>query len=169
MLLPKPVVEEDEYEEDPREKLIERLIEYKKYKEMTNEFRNLEEERKKAYSKSVSDLAEFKVEEELDLGDLNIDDLIKAFNNLLVRKELDKPLNTKITKREYSVKKRSQEIKNILKEKKQVEFEELFEELTKEYIVVTFLSILDLAKKQNLQIKQDDNFSKIYLKLKESE
>lgn len=169
MLLPKPVVEEDEYEEDPREKLIERLIEYKKYKEMTNEFRNLEEERKKAYSKSVSDLTEFKVEEELDLGDLNIDDLIKAFNNLLVRKELDKPLNTKITKREYSVKKRSQEIKNILKEKKQVEFEELFEELTKEYIVVTFLSILDLAKKQNLQIKQDDNFSKIYLKLKESE
>lgn len=169
MLLPSTQVEEDTYEEDPREQLIKRLIEYKKYKEITSEFKNLEEERKKEYTKNSSDLSEFKVEEEVDLGDINIDDLINAFNKLLERKELEKPLNTKITKREYSVKKRSQEIKSILKQKKNVDFEELFEEVNREYIVVTFLSILDLAKKQDLIIKQDDNFSKIYLSLKEGD
>lgn len=169
MLLPSTQVEEDTYEEDPREQLIKRLIEYKKYKEITSEFRTLEEERKKEYTKNSSDLSEFKVEEEVDLGDINIDDLINAFNKLLERKELEKPLNTKITKREYSVKKRSQEIKSILKQKKNVDFEELFEEVNREYIVVTFLSILDLAKKQDLLIKQDDNFSKIYLSLKEGD
>ena len=83
------------------------------------------------------------------------------------RKELDKPLNTKITKKEYSVQKRSIEIKNILKEKKKIEFEELFEEMNKGYIVVTFLSILDLAKNDELEIKQEDNFDKIYLSVKE--
>ncbi len=169
MLLPKQVNEEDDYEEDPKEKLIQRLIEYKKYKEMTNDFKKLEEERKNFYSKDISDLSKFKVEEEIDLGDLNLDDLVNAFNNLLKRKELEKPLNTKITRKEYSVKQRSFEIKKILKEKKQVEFDELFDTFTKDYVVVTFLSILDLAKKQSLKIVQDDNFSKIYLQNKGGE
>lgn len=169
MLLPKQVNEEDDYEEDPKEKLIQRLIEYKKYKEMTNDFKKLEEERKNFYSKDISDLSKFKVEEEIDLGDLNLDDLVNAFNNLLKRKELEKPLNTKITRKEYSIKQRSFEIKKILKEKKQVEFDELFDTFTKDYVVVTFLSILDLAKKQSLKIVQDDNFSKIYLQNKGGE
>ena len=98
-----------------------------------------EEERKNFYSKDISDLSKFKVEEEIDLGDLNLDDLVNAFNNLLKRKELEKPLNTKITRKEYSVKQRSFEIKKILKEKKQVEFDELFDTFTKDYVVVNFL------------------------------
>ena len=53
--------------------------------------------------------------------------------------------------------------------KKKVNFEELFDITTKEDIVVTFLSILALAKKQELDIKQDNNFSNIILSLKGSE
>lgn len=170
MLLPNEKNEEDDYEEDPREQLIKRLIEYKRYKEITGEFKDLEIERKKEFTKQASNLNEFKTEnEEIDLGDISLDDLMDAFNKFLQRKELNKPLNTKIARREYSVKKRSSEIRQILKEKKKMEFEELFEEFTKEYIVVTFLSVLDLAKKQDLMIKQEDNFNKIYLSLKESD
>ena len=94
---------------------------------------------------------------------------MNAFQEFLKRKQLEKPLNTKITKKEYSVKKRNVEIKEILKQKKKIEFEELFDVMSKDYIVVTFLSILDLARKQDLCIKQDDNFKKIYLSLKESD
>lgn len=168
-LLPKKETEDDEYEEDPREQLIQRLIEYKRYKELVPSFKDLEEERKKEFTKEPNDLSEFKVEEEMDLGDLTLDDLVNAFNEFLKRKQLEKPLNTKITKKEYSVKKRNVEIKNILKKKKKIEFEELFDIMSKDYIVVTFLSILDLAKKQDLYIKQEDNFNKIYLSLKESD
>lgn len=170
MLLPKPEIQEDEFEEDPKEQLIKRLIEYKRYKEITSKFKNLEEERKKEFTKPSSDLTPFKKENvEFDIGNVGLEDLINAFNKFLERKELDKPLNTKITKKEYSVKQRSSEIRNILKKRKKIEFEELFEEMNKGYIVVTFLSILDLAKKQDLIITQEYNFNKIYLCAKESD
>ena len=55
-LLPVDKSDEDEFEEDPRERLIKRLIEYKRYKEVTSSFRNLEEERKQYYTKEVSDM-----------------------------------------------------------------------------------------------------------------
>ena len=170
ILLPKQEIEEDEYEEDPREKLIRRLIEYKQYKEKLPEFKQLEMDRKQVFSKDPSDLSHFKiVEENIDLGDIGIEDLMNAFNKFLERKKLEQPLNTKITKKEYSVGERSTEIRNILKQKKKIEFEELFEEVNKDYIVVTFLSILTLAKKQELKITQDNNFSKIILSLRGEE
>ena len=170
ILLPKQEIEEDEYEEDPREKLIRRLIEYKQYKEKLPEFKQLEMDRKQVFSKDPSDLSHFKiVEENIDLGDIGIEDLMNAFNKFLERKKLEQPLNTKITKKEYSVGERSTEIKNILKQKKKIEFEELFEEVNKNYIVVTFLSILTLAKKKELKITQDNNFSKIILSLRGEE
>ena len=168
-LLPKKVVLEDEYEEDPREKLIQRLIEYQKYKEVTETFKVLEEERKHFYSKSPSNLKDFKEDTEINYGDLSLDVLMQAFQKFLERKQDEKPLNTKITKKEYSVSARSKEIKDVLKIKKKVEFEELFEIVTKDYVVVTFLSILSMAKKGELDITQEDNFSKIIISLKGSE
>lgn len=168
-LLPKKVVVEDDYEEDPRENLIARLIEYQKYKEVTKDLKELEEQRKHFYSKSPSNLKEFKENEEMNYGDLTMDLLMNAFQRFLDRKEEEKPLNTKITKKEYSVSARSREIKDVLKKRKKVEFEELFEIVTKDYVVVTFLSILSMAKKGELIITQNDNFSKIVLSLKEGE
>ncbi len=170
MLLPRPAIEnEDEYEEDPKEKLIARLLEYKKYKEMTSEFKQLEETRKEIYTKEASDLNEYKQSSVVDLGDVDLNSLLDAFNKFLERKKLEEPLNTKVTKREYSISERSSEIKNILKKKKKVNFEELFQQFNKDYVVVTFLSILTMAKKQELIIQQENNFDKIIISLKGSE
>ena len=164
MLLPRPKVEEDEFEEDPRENLIQRLLAYKQYKEVTSDFRALEEDRKQYYTKEVSDLREYATNNnEVHMGDVSLNDLMEALQKFLERKELDKPLNTKITKKEYSVTVRSQEIRNVLKKKKRVSFEELFDIYSKEYVVVTFLSILDLARKHELKIIQNDNFDKIMI------
>lgn len=163
ILLPRKEIEL-EIEEDPRENLINRLIEYKRYKEITNEFKELEENRKNYFTKSVEDLSSYRSEDEsLDLGDVDLDKLLDAFSKFLTRKQEEKPLNTKISTKEYSVKERSEEIRTILRKKKNVNFEELFEVYKKDYIVVTFLSILNLARKQELEIKQEDNFDKIYL------
>lgn len=164
MLLPKPKLDEDEFEEDPREKLIQRLLAYKQYKEVTSDFRLLEEDRKQYYTKEVSDLREYANDtKEIHMGDVSLDDLMLAIQKFLERKALDKPLNTKITKKEYSVTTRSQEIRNVLKKKKKISFEELFDVYSKEYVVVTFLSILDLARKHELKIVQNDNFDKIMI------
>ncbi|MBE6160131.1 MAG: segregation/condensation protein A [Lactobacillales bacterium] len=163
ILLPRKEVDLEE-EEDPRETLINRLIEYKRYKEVTGEFKELEENRKNYFTKSVEDLSSYRSEdEELDLGDVDLDKLLDAFSKFLARKQEEKPLNTKISTKEYSVKERSDEIRTILRKKKNINFEELFEVYKKDYVVVTFLSILNLARKQELEIKQEDNFDKIYL------
>ena len=163
MLLPKKNTEEIE-EEDPRELLIKRLIEYKQYKELTGTFQELEKERKKIFTKLPDSLEEYKQEnEKLNFGDIDLNDLMNAFERFLERKKKEEPLNTKITKREYSVGARSVEIKDILKKKKKMEFEELFEVFTKDYVVVTFLSILSLARKQELKIEQEDIFGKIII------
>lgn len=166
-LLPKEQMPEDDYEEDRRQNLINRLIEYEQYKNITSVFKDLEDIRHEIYTKTPSELLIYKDEIKYEEKVLDIDTLIKAFNELLSKKELDKPLNTKITGKEYSVDKRNVEIKNILKKKKRIEFLELFDKLDRDYIVVTFLSILDLAKKQELEIIQDKNFNKIILNNKE--
>jgi len=165
-LLPKNE-EEDEEEEDPKEALINRLLEYQKYKEVTSELKKLEEERSEFYSKLPSVLDEFKDDTLKVHEDLTLDDIIKAFANLKEKQILEKPLNTVVTKKEYSVGLRSKEILNKLKTKKQINFDELFETFTKDYVVVTFLSILDLAKKQNITIKQDRNLGNITLLAKD--
>ena len=162
MLLPKPKLEHDEFEEDPRESLIRRLLEYQRYKDITGNFKELESLRKESYTKDPSNLDEFKtscVDDEKG----NIDELILAFQKFMERKQLERPLNTKVTNKEYSVGVRSNEIRKILARKKKLYFDELFEEYNKTYVVVTFLSVLNLAKKQELKIKQENNFEKIYL------
>ncbi len=54
-------------------------------------------------------------------------------------------------------------IQQVLKEKRRVSFEELFEVYTKEYVVVTFMALLDMTKNQEVVIGQEDNFAKIWI------
>lgn len=166
ILLPKPEIQEDEYEEDPREKLIQRLLEYKQYKEVTSEFKDLEGARKEIYTKIPENLKKYQSEEVVQVLDIDLEVLMEAFQKFLQRKEDEKPLNTTVTTKEYSVRERSREIRSILKNKKQVKFDELFETNKRDYIIVTFLSILTMCKKQEISIKQDNNFNEITLSLK---
>lgn len=162
-LLPKQEeVDIDEEYIEAKEDLINRLIEYKKYKEITSSFKTLEETRNMFYTKPVSSLKDYK-DGSISLSeDVSLDDLIKAFQNYLERIKLTKPINTKVTTKEISISERRKSIRNILKSKKKVEFFELFEDFSKPYVVVTFLSILEMAKAKELVIKQENNFDKIY-------
>lgn len=162
LLLPNPKKEETEEEEmDPREALIQRLIEYQKYKNLTKEFKELEMKRKDIHTKIPESLKEYQEEGTVINSDLSLEDLMEALKKVLERKELDQPLKTNVTTKEISIEQRRQSIKNILKEKKKVSFFDLFEIPTKEYIVVTFLTILEMAKKRELIIKQENNFDNI--------
>lgn len=162
LLLPKPEVSADEYEEDPKDRLIKRLLEYKNYKSMIETFQQLEETRQQYYTKSPCDVSEFNTSGTLD-DDICLDDLIDAFQKFLTRKEIAKPLNTKIMNKEYSITQRSREIKDIIKTRKNVKFTELFDVYTKSYLVVTFLSILVLTKNSEIKITQEENFKEIII------
>jgi segregation and condensation protein A len=82
---------------------------------------------------------------------------------LIERQKLSKPLNTKITRKELSVDDKIKDIRNILSTRKRVNFIELFTEVTKENIVVTFLSILEMTKSNEIVLTQEDNFSPIMI------
>lgn len=160
---------EDDYEDDPREQLINKLLEYEKYKKITLSLKEYEQERQQVFSKEPYDLDEIITRDNKIDEDISVNDLVNALNNMFAQKKLDKPLNTKITSKEYSINERSIQIKNILSKKKRVEFTELFDIMTKDYIVVTFLSILNMARNGDLYIKQDKNFDKIILQEEESD
>jgi len=162
-LLPGSINEEEVEEELNEDELKRRLLEYQKYKESTSTFRNLEEKRNSYYTKAPESIKEYTNEKLENDGSVSIFDLLEAFEKLLERQKSSKPLNTKITKKELSVKERIVTIRNMLKEKSKVKFEELFDDFSKPYVVVTFLSVLQMTKERELNIKQDNNFSDIYL------
>ena len=169
MLLPKKKEkEDDDYEEDPRELLIERLLAYKRYKEVTSEFKDLELTRKMVFTREPDNLNRY-VKEDENSEELGVADLIDAFNNLLKRKELDRPIETKITKKELSVTEKVNKIKNILRNKKKINFEDIFEVSTKEEVIISFLSVLEMVKKDEILLTQEGNFKNIVISLKEGE
>ena len=160
MLLPKHE-EDEEVEEDPRENLVNRLVEYQKYKELTQDFKYLEEERKQIITKLPENVREYTDGIYLNNGDVTLDDLLSAFQKFLEREKEKQPLHTKVTNKELSVEKRRYSIRKILTTKKRVNFLELFEVINKEYVIVTFLAILEMAKDNEIKLYQDKNFDKI--------
>lgn len=159
MLLPRQSEEDDE--EDPKENLINRLVEYQKYKELTSDFKKLELERKDIYTKLPSDFNEYKQDKIELVSDVSVDDLIDAFKKFLERQKDNIVLETKVTKKGISIEQRRAEIKNIIFKRRKVNFFELFDVLTREYLVVTFLAILEMTRKREINIKQENNFDEI--------
>lgn len=161
--------DEEEEEEDPKEELINRLQEYQKYKEIRGTFKEYALERKEMFSKVPSMLDEFHDDSVKINDDVTLEDLINAFLKFQEKKELDKPLNTVITSKEYSIDEIGHKIINKLKVKKNFKFEDLFEERNRSYVVATFLTILDLTRKGKLLLKQDHNLGEIVLSLREDD
>ena len=162
MLLPRPKIDEEMEEvEDPREELVERLLEYQAYKEITKTLKENESKRQEIHTKLPENINNYIKEDTIIKGEGSVDLLVDAFKKFLVRKNEEKPLSTKVTMKEITVSSRKLEIKSILKKEKRISFFKLFPISTKEYIVATFLAILDMARNKELLIKQEELFSDI--------
>lgn len=160
LLLPNQKDESSE-EEDPREELVNRLLEYQAYKEITKVFHDKESLRREIYTKSPESIRNYVEENTSITSSVTLDDLVDAFKKFLERKKEERPLQTKITVNEISVSSRRYEIKKLLKSKKRVSFFELFPVVSKEYVIATFLAILEMAKNKEITISQNDTFDDI--------
>ncbi len=170
MLLPKHEDESEEAfsfeeEEDPRDELVERLIEYKKFKEAAVEFKHLEEDRGLIYTKPPSDLSEFAKETQSEKNDINVTiyDMLAAFQKLMRRRKLQKPLATRVTRQEIPIEKRMTEIIELLGTGERKRFHDLFPVPDRSHIVVTFLAVLELMKRQEILVEQEQNFAEIFV------
>lgn len=161
LLIPSEKLDEVGEEIDPREELINRLLEYEAYKNITNVLKEKELLRRDIYTKMPESISNY-VEESNEIhADVTLEDLVNALSKYFERKKEERPLNTKVTVKEISVASRRSDIKKLLKTKKKVSFFELFPVVSREYIVATFLAILEMARNKELTITQNDTFDDI--------
>jgi len=173
MLLP---IHEGEFEDDdliidmndPREELVGRLIEYRKYKDAAEKLQELEEQRAQVFTRAPSDLTDYQTTIQLTAFEdqLNVYDMLGAFQKMMRRKQLKAPLSTKIARQELSVKDQMRNVFHTLKTRGgSCSFSDLFPFDDKPSLVVTFLSLLELMKRQMIFVEQQQNFDELTVKL----
>ncbi len=174
MLLPREENEEGE-EEDPRDELVRRLLEYKMYKYMSEELKEKNRHAGMSYFRPQDLPEEVRSYvpplnyEEL-IGDRTVQSLETVFKEVLKRKKsrVD-PVRSgfgKIQKEEISVADKELYIRAYLAEHPHADFREMLElENSKEEIIVTFLVILELMKHQKIRITQEEAFGRILIDL----
>jgi segregation and condensation protein A len=165
MLLPKNIDEKGE-EIDPRSDLVNALIEYKRYKEMSEDFSFLESTQRKVNYRSNFENDEIEKQPDLDilLKNISIFDLIKAFQNAIMEKPKEEV--HQVEKVNVSIDEQIEFIMERVKELGQINFVKLVKGVTEKLrIVVTFIALLELIKmgKIGLQESQTFNDFEIYM------
>ncbi len=166
MLLPKKevVLDEAEYEEDPREELIARLIEYKKYKEAAEQLQQKELEENEIYTRPASSFEDLLAEAPQRSQEVSIYDMIHAVGRMLKRKAWNRPLETTVQREDISIEERMEEILHLVEDSEEpVAFEQLFPYPSRSYIVTTLLAILQLIKANSIHCIQSVHFGPIYV------
>ena len=172
-LLPKVKVdEEEESEEDIEKRLMERLIEYKKIKNVSEFFKNKYINAGEVFSKKPEIIEEIKPEK-IDNDDifknLTLLDLYNLYNKILeTYREKQNKVNVvqkKIYVDKYKVEDKMEELLERFNSSEVIEFNNLMKESTcKLETVVTFLALLELIKIRTIQVFQDESFSNILIK-----
>jgi segregation and condensation protein A len=174
MLLPKDEKAEEE-EEDPREELVRRLLEYKMYKYAASELKDMELDGAKAFYKKESipdEVKNYKPEvdtyELISSMDINLEKLNDIFKSVM-RKQVDKldPIRSKfknIEREEISLEAKMAEIREKVRGLNGINFRTLLEmQASVNNIIVTFLAILELMKISAITIRQEELFGEIII------
>ena len=162
MLLPVTENEEEMLEEkDPRDELVKRLLEYKKFKEAAADLKELKTKQQDSFSR-LTKSERMKLESEEEGFEASLFDLITAFAKVL--KDVPKSAFHKVVGDEFNVSDKIHDILHLLVEKKTVYFSKLFKDAkNKDEIVSIFLALLELVKLKEIVIIQKNAFGDIEL------
>lgn len=163
MLLPKQVYEDEENEDDiadPRAELVQKLLEYEKFKKISNDLKESLDYESKAFYKLQEDFSS--IDEKDFLKNLNLNNLLKTFNNIM-EKYVDKFEFSEIIQESFSTEEAIQIIKVMLEKNKKISFLDLIKKSNKSEIITYFLSILEAIKMGILYAKQNKDFDDIIL------
>jgi segregation and condensation protein A len=162
MLLPKPVFGDDEDVEDPRTELVERLLEYKKFKEAASEMSEFEDFRRKMYSRKyfAGPEEETPISNEEYLQNVTLFDLLLAFKKAL--DNMPKVTYHEVKKIEVTVEEQTIYILSTLAEQQSILFSEMMDKIKDRIvIIVTFLALLELIKLGKIIVRQSRVFEDI--------
>lgn len=165
MLLP-----QKEKEEDPRQELVSKLLEYKLFKEISETLKKYEDDNSYYFSKPKEEIAitSDSKTEQLSLNEINIYELYNVFISLLKNHNLKiaGEEKLKVYRENYSVKDCTEELLKKIKISGRVSLFETFREknkITKEYVITAFLAVLEVSNKQDIKIYQTDTYSDIII------
>lgn len=170
LLLPKIKQEiEDEELEDPREELVRKLVEYKRFKIAADELKEIENLQQLVYYKPREDIEIEQDSKQLILENVKLYDIYYAFEKIVKKYEakndkIVEPVKT-ISKDEITIDEAMIKIKKVVFEHNVVTFENLFEGYkSKSALIVIFLALLELIKLSTITIEQESNFGEIIIK-----
>jgi segregation and condensation protein A len=174
MLLPRPQLDEQGNEIDPREELVRHLLEYKKYKSVIESFHKLEEtelmkEKRGNILKELKSLAE-STNVEAELQDVTIFKLMTVFEKILKRQEAEKnkPVH-QVIQYPYTVEAQKKYLIEELGKKPKLSFTELIESFpTRIGVIFNFLAILEMLALQILTIQIGEGFSNFWVSKSET-
>ena len=169
MLLPRLSVDEEGNEIDPREELVEHLIEYKKYKSVINDFSKLEEYRQEKVSRgnlfSELNVIGERAKVETELQDIDLYKLLVVFKNAIDKYnvEQNKPKH-EIYNYPYTIPEQKKFIINLLKSKSKVAFSKLIEENPLKILVIyNFLAILELIQDAKIKLSIGNGLNNFWI------
>ena len=150
---------EDEYEEDESERLVRRLLEYQRYKEVSGQLSELYQQRLQMHDKPVADIANSWVKVEENFRESTPYALIKAMERCLRRFQLEQPYEVQITTMELTVDERVVQLrKKIRKWQGDFTLQQTMEDCTSIYmVVITFVSLLDMVHDGEINFTVKDN------------
>ena len=158
-LLPKDKNEQEE-EEDPKDRLVRRLLEYQQYKEISQQLKTYFDDRQMLMGKPMSTEAEKWMKDTDDVHyEGNPYDLVKAMRRVMMRMQLVKPIETKYTEKEISMEERELQVRAKLDRLPDVfKFENLLDDCESlPMLIATFLAVLDLARMHTLVFHVDES------------
>ena len=164
MLLPKIKFDDDEEdEEDARKELVEKLLEYEKYQQLSGLLKKNEEYETRAFYRKKSEMPNFSDKD--FLKDLKVNDLSKAFMNILIRNK-NKVVKS-IYRENFSVETAINVLKSRLLINNKFYFTKLLEAYpSREELISLFLGLLELIRNGILSAKQTENFTDIFIELR---
>jgi len=164
-LLPRPP-EREPGEEDPGEALARQLIAYKRYREIAGILFQREEAGLRTYLRLAPPP---KVEGNVDLSGLTIDDLAIAAQDILNQLNLRSSLKNVVSPSRVTIREKISLITSILRQHKRTSFRSLLNHKnTRLEIVVTFLAMLELIKRHLVRVSQEGLFGDISLEVSEA-
>ena len=169
MLLPRKQVDEEGNEIDPREELVSRLLEYKQYKGVLDEMRQLEEDRsaREGRGNVTAELKEIAVKALVDseLESLSLFKLLRVFERLMKQFEVEKnrPIH-RIFTYAYTVETQRDYILSKIERGKKVDFAHIFAALDdRVHAIVTFLALLEMLNRQEIRLIQGEGINNFWL------
>ncbi len=172
LLLPRRPEEDEEEAADPREELVQRLLEYRQFKEAAGVLNEHQDRNADVfYHPPVENWDEdMNGVETLDTrlaGNLNLWDLLQAFKFTLDRAKDD--FDRTVERETISIEDRMENILDSLRSRKNLFFSSLFQEdLSRSFLIITFLALLELIRQNRVVFEQTDTLGEIWLTLSDS-